>query len=111
MSWPESEQKCIKKVPFSLNEALDALEKDSDFLTNSGVFSKDFISFWVKSLRKESNDILTASNQGKPAIHLEGTQVAGAYSDMIDRFLGADKPLRYLDHARGGYLQRLFGVR
>jgi septum site-determining protein MinD len=59
----------------------------------------------------ESNDILTASNQGKPAIHLEGTQVAGAYSDMIDRFLGADKPLRYLDNARGGYLQRLFGVR
>jgi glutamine synthetase len=59
MAWPESEQKRIKKVPFSLNEALDALEDDSDFLTASGVFSKDFISFWVKALRKESNDILT----------------------------------------------------
>lgn len=59
----------------------------------------------------ESNDILTASNQGTPAIHLEGTQVAGAYSDMIDRFLGAEKPLRYLNDVRGGYLQRLFGVR
>jgi len=59
MSWSESEQKRIKKVPFSLNEALDALEGDSDFLTSSGVFSSDFISFWVKALRKESNDILT----------------------------------------------------
>ena len=59
----------------------------------------------------ESNDILTASNQGTPAIHLEGTAVAGAYGDMIDRFLGADKPLRYLNDARGGYLKRLFGVR
>ena len=59
MSWSESDQKRIKKVPFSLAEALDALEKDSEFLTSSGVFSSDFISFWVKALRKESNDILT----------------------------------------------------
>lgn len=59
MSWPESEQKRIKKVPFSLAESLDALEKDYAFLTDSGVFSGDFIKFWVKALRKESNDILT----------------------------------------------------
>ena len=59
MSWSESDQKRIKKVPFSLNEALNAIEGDSDFLTSSGVFSSDFISFWVKALRKESNDILT----------------------------------------------------
>jgi glutamine synthetase len=59
LAWPEEKQKQIRKVPFSLNEALVALEKDHDFLTNSGVFSEDLINFWVKSLRKEANDILT----------------------------------------------------
>lgn len=59
MAWSEADQKRIKKVPFSLNEALDALEKDHDFLTDSGVFTSDFIRFWVKALRKESTDILT----------------------------------------------------
>jgi len=59
MAWSEADQKRIKKVPFSLNEALDALEKDHDFLTDSGVFSSDFIHFWVKALQKESSDILT----------------------------------------------------
>ncbi len=59
LAWPEAKQKQIRKVPFSLNEALVALENDHDFLTNSGVFSNDFISFWVKALRKEATDILT----------------------------------------------------
>ena len=59
LAWPESEQKRIKKVPFSLNEALDAIEKDHNFLTDSGVFSEEFINFWVKALRKEAIDILT----------------------------------------------------
>ncbi|MEA4811714.1 MAG: type I glutamate--ammonia ligase [Anaerolineaceae bacterium] len=59
LGWPEYKQKKIKKVPFSLAEALTALEKDHAFLTGSGVFSNDFIKFWVKTLRKESNDILT----------------------------------------------------
>lgn len=59
MAWPEEKQKRIKKVPFSLNEALDAIEQDHDFLTSTGVFPADFIHFWVKALRKESTDILT----------------------------------------------------
>lgn len=59
----------------------------------------------------ESEDILSASNQGTPAIHLQGTDVAGAYSDMTDRFLGANLPMRFLKEQRGGYLKRLFGGR
>ena len=56
----------------------------------------------------ESDDVLAASNQGTPAIHLTDTHVAGAYGDVIDRFLGAKVPLRYTDAPRG-YLKRLFG--
>ncbi|MEY4265928.1 MAG: hypothetical protein RIS90_463, partial [Pseudomonadota bacterium] len=33
------------------------------------------------------------------------------YKDVIDRFLGADKPLRFIDVPRQGLLKRLFGGR
>jgi septum site-determining protein MinD len=57
----------------------------------------------------ESENVLTASNQGTPAIHLKGTDVAEAYSDVIDRFLGTDKPLRFIEAEKAGFFKRLFG--
>ena len=57
----------------------------------------------------ESETVLNASNQGIPAIHMKGTDVAEAYSDVIDRFLGAEKPLRFIDAEKPGFFKRLFG--
>ena len=57
----------------------------------------------------ESESVLQASNQGTPAIHLKGTDVAEACSDVIDRFLGADKPMRFTDAEKPGFFKRLFG--
>jgi septum site-determining protein MinD len=57
----------------------------------------------------ESDSVLTASNQGTPVIHLKGSDVAEAYSDVIDRFLGAEKPLRFIEAGKGGFFKRLFG--
>jgi septum site-determining protein MinD len=57
----------------------------------------------------ESESVLTASNQGTPAIHLKGSDVAKAYGDVIDRFLGADKPLRFIEAEKTGFFKRLFG--
>jgi len=57
----------------------------------------------------ESEAVLQASNQGLPAIHLKGTDVADAYSDVVDRYLGEDKPLRFIDYNKPGLLRRLFG--
>lgn len=57
----------------------------------------------------ESESVLTASNQGTPAIHMKGTDVAEAYSDVIDRFLGAEKPLRFIEAEKTGFFKRLFG--
>ncbi len=57
----------------------------------------------------ESESVLTASNQGTPAIHLKGSDVAEAYGDVIDRFLGADKPLRFIEAEKAGFFKRLFG--
>ncbi|RFP78747.1 septum site-determining protein MinD [Hydrogenophaga borbori] len=57
----------------------------------------------------ESESVLTASNQGTPAIHLKGSDVAEAYGDVIDRFLGKDKPLRFIEAEKSGFFKRLFG--
>ena len=57
----------------------------------------------------ESESVLTASNQGTPAIHLKGSDVADAYNDVIDRFLGTEKPLRFIEAEKTGFFKRLFG--
>jgi septum site-determining protein MinD len=56
----------------------------------------------------ESESVLQASNQGIPAIHLNDSDVAHAYQDVVARFLGEDKPLRFTDYQKPGLLQRLF---
>ena len=55
----------------------------------------------------ESEAVLHASNQGLPAVHIDGTDVAEA-SRTSSRF-GEDKPLRFTDYQKPGLLQRLFG--
>ncbi len=59
----------------------------------------------------ESENVLQASNQGVPAVHLDKTEVSEAYLDVVDRFLGEDRPLRFIDAEKLGLLQRLFGRR
>jgi len=44
---PAEELKEIATVPPSLNGALEALDKDRQFLTEGGVFSDDFIDNWI----------------------------------------------------------------
>ncbi|QEL65322.1 septum site-determining protein [Oryzomicrobium terrae] len=57
----------------------------------------------------ESEIVLQASNQGTPAIHMDGSDVAAAYQDVVARFLGEDKPLRFVDYEKPGLLKRIFG--
>lgn len=52
---PEQAAK-IKTVPGSLEEVLDELEADHDFLLNGGVFTKDLIETWVEYKRRREND-------------------------------------------------------
>jgi septum site-determining protein MinD len=59
----------------------------------------------------ESENVLDASNQGLPAVHLKGTDVSEAYLDVIARFLGEDKPMRFTEAVKPGLLKRLFGGR
>ena len=57
----------------------------------------------------ESESVLQASNQGTPAVRLKGSDVSEAYLDFVGRFLGEDKPLRFVDPQKAGLLKRLFG--
>jgi septum site-determining protein MinD len=53
--------------------------------------------------------VLQASNQGAPVIHQKETDAAEAYQDVIARFLGEEKALRFVDYVKPGLLKRLFG--
>jgi septum site-determining protein MinD len=57
----------------------------------------------------ESESVLQASNQGLPAIHLQDTDVSEAYQDVVARYLGEEKPLRFIDYEKPGLFKRLFG--
>jgi glutamine synthetase len=50
------EAAAIPQVPGSLDAVLDNLEKDNDFLTRGGVFTKDLIDTWIDFKRKQEVD-------------------------------------------------------
>eukprot|EP01030_Chromulinospumella_sphaerica_P005828 gene5828-5702_t len=55
---------------------------------------QDILRIKLLGVIPESDKVLQASNQGTPAIHMANTDVSEAYKDVIDRFLGEDKPMR-----------------
>jgi septum site-determining protein MinD len=57
----------------------------------------------------ESKAVLQASNKGTPVILDEMTDVAQAYRDVVFRFLGEERPHRFIDVEKRGILKRLFG--
>jgi septum site-determining protein MinD len=59
----------------------------------------------------ESETVLQASNEGSPAIHKQGSDVSEAYRDVVDRFMGNQKPLRFIDAVKPSFFKRLFGGR
>jgi septum site-determining protein MinD len=59
----------------------------------------------------ESESVLQASNQGLPAIHLDGTDVSEAYKDVVARFQGQERPLRFTEAVKPGFFKRIFGGR
>ena len=51
------EQAKIKSLPKSLDEALDALEGDQEFLLEGGVFPQRLIDTWIQIKRKEARRV------------------------------------------------------
>src|SRR5262252_4182420 len=57
----------------------------------------------------ESKAVLQSSNKGAPAILDETTDVAQAYMDVVDRFLGQERQHRFIEEEKRGFFGRLFG--
>ncbi len=57
----------------------------------------------------ESKAILKASNQGIPVTLDDQSDAGQAYSDAVDRLLGKELPLRFIELPKKGLFQRLFG--
>lgn len=58
----------------------------------------------------ESKDVLTCTNLGVPIITMENENPAsGAYKDMVDRYLGEEKELRFTTPEPVSFFKRLFG--
>ena len=70
---------------------------------------KEILGLEVIGVIPESTDVLTASNAGTPVILNEGSDVAEAYTDAVERLLGADLPLRFVDEPKKGFFARMFG--
>lgn len=60
----------------------------------------------------ESESVLQASNAGTPAIHLDKSDVAEAYRDVVGRFMGDEGlPMRFVTVEKKSFFKRLLGGR
>ena len=70
---------------------------------------EEILSIKLLGVIPESQAVLKASNQGVPVIFDAESDAGQAYSDAVDRLLGADMPHRFLEVQKKGIFQRLFG--
>ena len=70
---------------------------------------KDILAIPLIGIIPESKDVLKASNTGTPVILDKQSDAGHAYQDAIARFLGEDRPMRFVQTERKSMLRRLFG--
>ncbi len=56
-SLPPEELEGIPQLPGSLEEALNELEKDYEFLLKGGVFTEEFLQLWIETKREEIDSL------------------------------------------------------
>lgn len=56
-SWPPEKRAQIRALPTSLDEALDALERDHAFLLEGGAFTEELVQQWLKRKRAEDREV------------------------------------------------------
>jgi len=70
---------------------------------------EDILAIPLLGVIPESQSVLNASNKGMPVVLDEKSDAGQAYQDTVARFLGEDKPHRFLEAQRRGFLKRVFG--
>ncbi|MDF1827485.1 MAG: septum site-determining protein MinD [Legionellaceae bacterium] len=69
---------------------------------------KDILAIPLIGIIPESPAVLKASNTGTPVVLDENSDAGVAYQDAIARFLGEERPMRFMNTERKGILRRLF---
>ncbi|MET1255298.1 septum site-determining protein MinD [Aliikangiella maris] len=70
----------------------------------------DILALKLLGVIPESESVLKASNLGQPVILDTNSDAGKAYSDAIDRLLGNEVELRFLNVEKKGLLKRIFGT-
>ncbi|MBK8816660.1 MAG: septum site-determining protein MinD [Methylococcaceae bacterium] len=69
---------------------------------------QEILSLHLLGVIPESKSVLNASNSGIPVILDEKSDAGQAYSDIVARYLGENKPHRFIDDKKG-FFGKLFG--
>jgi septum site-determining protein MinD len=69
---------------------------------------QEILSLHLLGVIPESKSVLNASNSGTPVILDEKSDAGQAYADIVARYLGEDRPHRFIDDKKG-LLGKLFG--
>lgn len=70
---------------------------------------KEILAIPLLGVVPESQAVLTSSNAGIPVIRDSATDAGRAYEDLVARFLGETRPLRFTTEPKRGLLGKLFG--
>jgi len=80
---------------------------DGDMMSIDDV--KEILGIEVLGVIPESEGVLTASNSGVPVILDDESNAGQAYEDAVARLAGEQRPMRFLDAPKKGFLARMFG--
>jgi len=70
---------------------------------------QEILSLHLLGVIPESKSVLNASNSGTPVILDEQSDAGQAYQDIVARYLGENKPHRFIEEEKKGLLSKLFG--
>jgi septum site-determining protein MinD len=70
---------------------------------------EEILGIKVVGVIPESENVLAASNAGVPVILDENSLAGQAYTDVVSRLLGQERPLRFIEVQKKGFLKRVFG--
>jgi septum site-determining protein MinD len=70
---------------------------------------QEILSLHLLGVIPESKSVLNASNSGVPVILDDKSDAGQAYEDIVARYLGEDKPHRFIEVDKKGLFGKLFG--
>lgn len=70
---------------------------------------QEILSLHLLGVIPESPSVLNASNSGMPVILDEKSPAGQAYQDIVARYLGENRPHRFIGHEKKGIFGKIFG--